>query len=270
MAAHGQHKRLLLVLQPALQTRISAIDLIACHPRPEHTGRPHTGQHALCQLRLGHKRCLIGNACLLTVRGIVCPTPWEVEFTVNEGPALGTGIGHKHTDLAVFDATRRARVLSLHRNRLRIFFQKAGLIKHQDRLQIVQVLADMGPQVIMHHIDVFYGPSTVFTNVFNPHSQNQRMDELRPTLVRQGATFGANCIIVCGVTIGKYAFIGAGAVVVKDVPGFALVVGNPARIIGWMCVCWNRIDFEGRDGSGACRVCQQTYKKAGQEVLLVW
>jgi UDP-2-acetamido-3-amino-2,3-dideoxy-glucuronate N-acetyltransferase len=117
--------------------------------------------------------------------------------------------------------------------------------------------------------DVFCGPSMVFTNVFNPRSQIRRMDELRPTLVRQGATLGANCTIVCGVTIGKYALIGAGAVVVQDVPDFALVVGNPARIIGWMCVCGNRIDFEGRDGSGACRVCPQTYKKTGQEVSLV-
>jgi UDP-2-acetamido-3-amino-2,3-dideoxy-glucuronate N-acetyltransferase len=84
--------------------------------------------------------------------------------------------------------------------------------------------------------DVFCGPSMVFTNVYNPRSDIRRMDELRPTLVRRGATLGANCTIVCGVTIGQYAFIGAGAVVVKDVPDFALVVGNPARIIGWMCV----------------------------------
>src|SRR5467141_872704 len=92
--------------------------------------------------------------------------------------------------------------------------------------------------------DVFCGPSVVFTNVFNPRSAIRRMDELRPTLVRRGATLGANCTIVCGVTIGQYAFIGAGAVVVKDVPDFALVVGNPGRIIGWMCQCGNRINFE--------------------------
>jgi UDP-2-acetamido-3-amino-2,3-dideoxy-glucuronate N-acetyltransferase len=115
--------------------------------------------------------------------------------------------------------------------------------------------------------DVFCGPSMVFTNVFNPRSEIRRMDELRPTLVRRGATLGANCTIVCGVTIGQYAFIGAGAVVTKDVPNFALVVGNPGRITGWMCQCGNRIDFEGENGRGVCRACRQTYWKMGQEVV---
>jgi UDP-2-acetamido-3-amino-2,3-dideoxy-glucuronate N-acetyltransferase len=114
--------------------------------------------------------------------------------------------------------------------------------------------------------DVFCGPSMVFTNVVNPRSEIRRMDELRPTLVRRGATLGANCTIVCGVTIGQYAFIGAGAVVVKDVPDFALVVGNPGRITGWMCKCGNRIEFAQENGSGVCRACRQTYWKAGQEV----
>jgi UDP-2-acetamido-3-amino-2,3-dideoxy-glucuronate N-acetyltransferase len=116
--------------------------------------------------------------------------------------------------------------------------------------------------------DVFCGPSMVFTNVFNPRSEIRRMDELRPTLVRRGATLGANCTIVGGVTIGQYAFIGAGAVVVKDVPDFALVVGNPGRIIGWMCACGHRIDFEPGEGLGVCRMCRQTYRKVGQEVSL--
>ncbi len=82
--------------------------------------------------------------------------------------------------------------------------------------------------------DVFCGPSVVFTNVYNPRSEFPRKDEYRPTLVRQGATLGANCTIVCGVTIGKYAFIGAGAVINQDVPGYALMVGVPARQIGWI------------------------------------
>jgi UDP-2-acetamido-3-amino-2,3-dideoxy-glucuronate N-acetyltransferase len=115
--------------------------------------------------------------------------------------------------------------------------------------------------------DVFCGPSMVFTNVFNPRSEIRRMDELRPTLVRRGATLGANCTIVCGVTIGQYAFIGAGAVVTKDVPNFALVVGNPGRITGWMCQCGNRIDFKSENGPGACCACRQTYWKVGQEVV---
>ena len=82
--------------------------------------------------------------------------------------------------------------------------------------------------------DVFCGPSVVFTNVYNPRSAVSRKDEYRDTLVRQGATLGANCTIVCGATIGAYAFVGAGAVVNSDVPAYALMVGVPARQIGWM------------------------------------
>jgi UDP-2-acetamido-3-amino-2,3-dideoxy-glucuronate N-acetyltransferase len=111
---------------------------------------------------------------------------------------------------------------------------------------------------------VFCGPSMVFTNVYNPRSEIRRMDELRPTLVRRGATLGANCTVVCGVTIGQYAFIGAGAVVTRDVPDFALVVGNPGRIVGWMCSCGNRVDFNGE--LGVCRACEKQYRKIGSEV----
>ncbi|RVU47781.1 acyltransferase [Rubrivivax rivuli] len=82
--------------------------------------------------------------------------------------------------------------------------------------------------------DVFCGPSMVFTNVYNPRSAVTRKDEYRRTLVRQGATLGANCTIVCGTTVGRYAFVGAGAVVNRDVPDFALMVGVPARQVGWM------------------------------------
>jgi UDP-2-acetamido-3-amino-2,3-dideoxy-glucuronate N-acetyltransferase len=114
--------------------------------------------------------------------------------------------------------------------------------------------------------DVFCGPSMVFTNVYNPRSEIRRMDELRPTLVRRGATLGANCTIVCGLTVGEYAFVGAGAVVVKDVPDFALVVGNPGRIIGWMCACGHRIQFDNGDGLGACPVCNLKYYRVGQKI----
>jgi UDP-2-acetamido-3-amino-2,3-dideoxy-glucuronate N-acetyltransferase len=115
---------------------------------------------------------------------------------------------------------------------------------------------------------VFCGPSVVFTNVYNPRSEILRMDEVRPTLVRRGASLGANCTIVCGVTIGQYAFIGAGAVVVKDVPDYALLVGNPGRIIGGMCVCGNRINFKNENAPGACQVCTRTYRKVGHVVSL--
>jgi UDP-2-acetamido-3-amino-2,3-dideoxy-glucuronate N-acetyltransferase len=114
--------------------------------------------------------------------------------------------------------------------------------------------------------DVFCGPSMVFTNVYNPRSQIRRMDELRTTIVRRGATLGANCTIVCGVIIGRYAFIGAGAVVTKNVPDFALIVGNPGRIAGWMCSCGNRIVFNGADSPGICKSCQCRYIKEQLEV----
>jgi UDP-2-acetamido-3-amino-2,3-dideoxy-glucuronate N-acetyltransferase len=89
--------------------------------------------------------------------------------------------------------------------------------------------------------DVFCGPSAVFTNVTNPRSHVSRKHEYRPTLVRRGATIGANATVVCGTTLGRYAFVGAGAVVTRDVPDFALVYGNPARLRGWMCRCGVRL-----------------------------
>jgi UDP-2-acetamido-3-amino-2,3-dideoxy-glucuronate N-acetyltransferase len=109
---------------------------------------------------------------------------------------------------------------------------------------------------------VFCGPSMVFTNVYNPRSEIRRMDEVRPTLVRRGTSLGANCTIVCGVTIGQYAFVGAGSVVLEDVPDFGLVVGNPGRLIGWMCVCGNRIDFKAKGDRGGCRACERTYRRS--------
>lgn len=93
--------------------------------------------------------------------------------------------------------------------------------------------------------DVFCGPSMVFTNVYNPRSAVARKDEYRPTLVKRGATLGANCTIVCGVTIGEHAFVGAGSVVNRDVAPHALMVGVPARRIGWMCLCGLRLKGEG-------------------------
>jgi UDP-2-acetamido-3-amino-2,3-dideoxy-glucuronate N-acetyltransferase len=92
--------------------------------------------------------------------------------------------------------------------------------------------------------EVFCGPSMVFTNVYNPRSAIRRMDEIRPTLVKKGASIGANATIICGITIGHYSFIGAGAVVNRDVKNYALVVGNPARQIGWMCECGGRLSDE--------------------------
>jgi UDP-2-acetamido-3-amino-2,3-dideoxy-glucuronate N-acetyltransferase len=111
--------------------------------------------------------------------------------------------------------------------------------------------------------DVFCGPSMVFTNVMNPRSHVSRKTEYRRTLVRRGASIGANATVVCGVTLGEYAFIGAGAVVAKDVPAFALMVGVPARRIGWMCQCGERLPDS---GSGTCPVCGATYESNGVDV----
>jgi UDP-2-acetamido-3-amino-2,3-dideoxy-glucuronate N-acetyltransferase len=106
--------------------------------------------------------------------------------------------------------------------------------------------------------DVFCGPSMVFTNVINPRSHISRKHEFQNTLVRKGATIGANSTIVCGNTIGTYAFIGAGAVVTKNVPNYALVLGNPAKISGWVCECSNRLYFD--KDFATCSSCGKQYK----------
>lgn len=99
---------------------------------------------------------------------------------------------------------------------------------------------------------VFCGPSMVFTNVINPRAMIERKSEFRPTLVCKGATIGANATVLCGITIGAHAFIGAGAVVTRDVPAHALVVGNPARRTGWMCACGAKLAGTGCVRCAAC------------------
>src|SRR5215831_19986380 len=108
--------------------------------------------------------------------------------------------------------------------------------------------------------DVFCGPSCVFTNVINPRSHVSRKHEYQRTLVRRGSTIGANATIVCGVTLGEYAFIGAGAVVTTDVPAYGLMVGVPARRVGWMCQCGERLHPAA--GRAACGVCGATYEES--------
>src|SRR5262245_34541195 len=114
--------------------------------------------------------------------------------------------------------------------------------------------------------DVFCGPSMVFTNVINPRSAVVRRDEYKETLVKRGASIGANATVVCGNTIGRFAFIGAGAVITKDIPDYALVVGNPGRISGWMCECGIRLSLPAsveRDGEASCSSCGRHYLKQG-------
>ena len=109
--------------------------------------------------------------------------------------------------------------------------------------------------------DVFLGPSMVFTNVMNPRSHVSRKHEYRRTLVRRGATIGANATIVCGYELGEYAFVAAGAVVARAVPAYALVAGVPARQIGWMCQCGERLALPVRgDGQLACATCGAGYR----------
>jgi UDP-2-acetamido-3-amino-2,3-dideoxy-glucuronate N-acetyltransferase len=115
---------------------------------------------------------------------------------------------------------------------------------------------------------VFCGPSMVFTNVHNPRALVERKDEYRETLVRTGATLGANCTIVCGVTVGRYAFVGAGAVVTRDVPDFALMAGVPARQIGWMSAFGERLDLplSGR-GEVRCAHTGDIYRLDGDRLV---
>lgn len=106
--------------------------------------------------------------------------------------------------------------------------------------------------------DVFLGPSCVFTNVINPRAFIERKTEYRRTVLKKGASVGANATIVCGHTIGKYAMVGAGSVVARDVPDYALVYGCPAEIRGWVCRCGERIRFS--SGRAACSACGKTYQ----------
>lgn len=118
--------------------------------------------------------------------------------------------------------------------------------------------------------DVFCGPSMVFTNVYNPRSAISRKDEYRNTLVKRGATLGANCTIVCGVTIGEYAFVGAGSVITRNVRDFALMVGVPGRQVAWMSRFGERLDIElGAEGEAVCPHTGDRYSIAGGTCRLV-
>lgn len=117
--------------------------------------------------------------------------------------------------------------------------------------------------------DVFLGPSAVFTNVINPRSHVNRKSEFLPTRVGRGASIGANATVVCGVSLGRYCFVGAGAVVTKDVPDYALVYGNPARLNGWVCQCGTSLLFHETEAGevAVCASCGDSYTKSAERVL---
>lgn len=122
--------------------------------------------------------------------------------------------------------------------------------------------------------DVFCGPSMVFTNVINPRSHVSRKDEYRNTRVKRGATIGANATIVCGITLGAYSFVGAGAVVTRDVPDYAMVYGNPAKIKGWTCYCGCKLLLSANTETKAnehatCDACGRKYTKSDIQVACV-
>jgi UDP-2-acetamido-3-amino-2,3-dideoxy-glucuronate N-acetyltransferase len=119
--------------------------------------------------------------------------------------------------------------------------------------------------------DVFLGPSMVFTNVLNPRAYIERKTEYRPTLVARGATVGANATIVCGLTLGEYCLVGAGAVVTRDVAAFATVYGNPARLRGWTCWCGVQLPLNVQSGASepaevACRACARRYRRTASAI----
>lgn len=119
--------------------------------------------------------------------------------------------------------------------------------------------------------DVFCGPSMVFTNVINPRSHVSRKDEYKDTLIRQGASIGANATVVCGHTLGRYCFVGAGAVVTRDVPDYAVVYGNPARVKGWVCNCGIMLEFRSPDADTeetVCNACDRHYRRTGESTVI--
>jgi UDP-2-acetamido-3-amino-2,3-dideoxy-glucuronate N-acetyltransferase len=188
------------------------------------------------------------------------PTFWAHETACVDDPSSigeGTKIWH-------FSHILKGAVVGKHCNiGQNVFIGSAAVVGHGVKIQNNVSVYD---QVTLED-GVFCGPSMVFTNVFNPRSHISRKHEFRPTLVRQGATIGANATILCGLTIGRYSFIGAGAVVTKDVPDYALVYGNPARQQGWMCACGVALIMKGRKGAerGQCGVCGKKYAIQGKK-----
>lgn len=176
---------------------------------------------------------------------------------VDEGASIGSGTRIWHW-VHVCSQARIGSECSLGQN---VFIGNRVIIGNQVKIQNNVSVYD---NVILED-GVFCGPSMVFTNVINPRSHIERKSEYKDTTVRKYATIGANATIVCGVEIGAYAFIGAGAVVTKNVKPYALVVGNPARQIGWMCACGHRLQFDDQSHC-QCPDCGARYELIDEQI----
>lgn len=168
---------------------------------------------------------------------------------IDEGAAIGDGTRIWHW-VHVCSGAKIGKGCSIGQN---VFIGDKALIGNNVKIQNNVSIYD-GVEL---EDDVFCGPSMVFTNVINPRSHISRKHEFRDTIVRKGATIGANATILCGNTIGRYAMIGAGAVVTKDIPDFALVIGSPAKRVGWVCQCGVKLATD--EGSVTCAVCGSRY-----------
>ena len=190
----------------------------------------------------------------------VAPAAWQHDTAiVDAGARLGAGTKVWHFS-HVCGGAQIGDGCSLGQN---VFVGNDVVIGHRAKIQNNVSIYD----AVRLEDDVFCGPSMVFTNVYNPRAAVARKAEYKPTVIRQGATLGANCTIVCGSTVGRFAFVGAGSVVNRDVPDYALVVGVPARRIGWMSEHGERLELPARgEGEATCPATGQKYRLQGQTV----
>jgi UDP-2-acetamido-3-amino-2,3-dideoxy-glucuronate N-acetyltransferase len=178
---------------------------------------------------------------------------------VDEGAEIGCGTKIWHF-CHVMPQTRIGRDCNIGQN---VFIASSVLIGNNVK---IQNNVSLYTGVIIED-DVFLGPSMVFTNVINPRSHVIRKSEYQTTLVKRGSSIGANATIVCGITLGEYSFVGAGSVVTQNIPDYALVYGNPARVRGWMCQCGVKLSFI--EGQATCEKCGSYYVKQDRTVKQV-